>query len=524
MKKTILLTIFVLVLMAFSTTTFAHTEDAPFRTDLIAGQDMDVGDVLVWNDETNLYVKFELTGDWCLLETHVAVGGSAAEIPQTKKENPIPGKFMYTASYSNPPCEQSTDPYVIPLEWEYGDEIAIAAHASVARPIAGCYERVWQIGDVEVENATTGWLENYADEFNWGDPAGPITAGPSLAVEQPVFTDPFIVGTTPIAEFPYNSNFNLGYATNFDVQWMGSLPFGGKLSVSWSPGQSATEKKVVSDGFGTETLTAIGTPTAGGFLNKYPKVEHQIIVDPLSDGTHTINFQHTQGDGTFWDWIRLEKVCEQHETGWGNGEQFDGSNWGMYFTYTVQAPPSCPSITGMSSNIEVLGSPPSNIRDDSLEDSTNFRVWKEFEGTLTANLAYDLEAGRSAKFDGPGVEFSIPAGEAVCVYYVHFDQVGESYTEAVGSLDFSADISGLIISGGNLGTFAGRNFMFAADDTIGYAGTTYPTMVGDDYLRGFDVNWSINEDDAEFNGSHVDFTMWVANAHDSMRVILPLVP
>jgi len=172
---------------------------------------------------------------------------------------------------------------------------------------------VWQIGNVETFGCNSGTeLTNYADEFNWGGAAGPCTMGPGLSVIQPPFTDPFIVGTTPTAEFPYNSNKDKNYATDFDVQWTGSLPYGGKLIISWSPGQSASEKKVIGHGINSTTLTAVGTPTsgAGWFEDTYPLVEQTVDVGPLPYGTHTIRFQHTEGDGTFWDWIRLESCPE----------------------------------------------------------------------------------------------------------------------------------------------------------------------------------------------------------------------
>jgi hypothetical protein len=516
-----------LIVALVPATVTAHTEDDPSRTDLMAGQDIDAGDVLVWNDGGNLYVKFEAADGWCIAETHVAVGASPEEIPQTKKENPIPGKFLNSALYS--PCEESPDPYVIPLEWAGGDTIYVAAHAAVVQPIDGCYETMWQIGDVEAPSCD-GLPTNYADEFNWADPAGPCTAGPSLAVNEPAFTTPFIVGSTQTSEFPYNSNYNRGYATDFDVQWDGELHFGGELTVSWSPGQSATEKKVVSDGFSPATFTAVGTPTPGGFLDTYPVVQHSVTTTPLPMGTHTINFRHTQGDGTFWDWIRLEKPCEQWETGWGNGTSFDGANWAMYFTYTVQQP-VCPSISDMSANIDLLDSPPEDVRVGYFENDTYVRIWQEFVGPLPADLYFDLEEGRSARTDGPSAEpLNIAAGEYVCSYYVHLDNVGPSSTvQKTSYVEFETDVLGLIISGGNLGTFADRNLMFASDDSIGYSGTTYPDdsvlyPPNVDYLRGFDVNYGSNLDDAVFNGNVVDFTMWVVNAHDSMRIILPALP
>ena len=113
---------------------------------------------------------------------------------------------------------------------------------------------------------------------------------------------------------------------------------------------------------------------------------------------------------------------------------------------------------------------------------------------------------------------------------MHLDNVGPSSTvKHTGQITFGADILGLIISGGNLGGFAERNLMFAADDQIGHSGTIYPDDTTPwppnlDYLRGFDVNYGSNLDDAVFNGPTVNFTMWVINAHDSFRVILPMIP
>lgn len=119
MKKLIHIVIILGLLLAiFPIAAAAHTEDDPLNIDLIAGQNEDAGDVLVWNDTENLYVQYKLHGNWCLLETHVAVGNTPANIPQTKKNNPIPGKFAYSEEYSNPPCVQNPDPYVIPLDWE----------------------------------------------------------------------------------------------------------------------------------------------------------------------------------------------------------------------------------------------------------------------------------------------------------------------------------------------------------------------------------------------------------------------
>jgi len=318
----------------------AHTEEEPQVVTLFAGQDIDVGTVSVWNDGTDLYVKYQTTGDWVITETHLEVVTDPDDFPQTKKGNPIPGHFTYSMEHNPAVTEYEEVISGFTAGFTAGDCVYIAAHAVVVRPVEGCWETVWQIGDVEGVDPASGLLYNYADEFNWG-PVGatPTTAGPGLSVIEPPFTDPFIAGTTPLNQFPYNSNYGRGYATDFDVQWSGSLPFGGKLTVSWSPGQSANETKVVGDGISTTSFSATGTPRPGEgwFMDKYPLVEHEVSINPLSDGVHTINFQHTQGDGTFWDWIRLEKPCEQEETAWGDGTRFvEKGNWATYFCYCIQ--------------------------------------------------------------------------------------------------------------------------------------------------------------------------------------------
>jgi hypothetical protein len=305
-----------------------HTEDAPFTTPLFAGQNIDVGTVSVWNDGTNLYVTYSTTDGWEMTETHLAVANSLGGIPQTKTFNPIPGKFPYSTIHG-PAVTEFT--YTVPLAG-LGTNLYIAAHAKVVSPIEGCYETVWQIGDVEVDDGT-GHLTNYCDEFNYAgfyEGVGPIN---------PPFTNPFVVGTTLTEDFPWLSLVvSPGpYATDFKVQWSGELPFGGKLIVSWSPGQSATETKIITsidDGV-PFTFVEIGSFDPNGWRG-YPLVQSDLELNPIGGGSHEISFQHTTGDGAIWDWIRLEKPCIQEETAWANGEDFTGANWATYFEYHVQ--------------------------------------------------------------------------------------------------------------------------------------------------------------------------------------------
>jgi hypothetical protein len=68
--------------------------------DLIAGQHMDVGDIVVQRFGDDLCVEYQLSAEalaegWFLTETHLAVAGDPADLPQTKKGDPIPGRFPY---------------------------------------------------------------------------------------------------------------------------------------------------------------------------------------------------------------------------------------------------------------------------------------------------------------------------------------------------------------------------------------------------------------------------------------------
>jgi hypothetical protein len=106
-----------------------HTEGDPYVTDLLAGQTLDVGDVLVWNDGGYLYVKYIVDAEyWCLTETHLHVATSLEGIPQ-KKGNPPPGQFDYKSEHD---CVTDYT-YKIPLTWDVDTQLFIAAHAVVCQ-------------------------------------------------------------------------------------------------------------------------------------------------------------------------------------------------------------------------------------------------------------------------------------------------------------------------------------------------------------------------------------------------------
>ncbi|MDX1745002.1 MAG: hypothetical protein R3324_03615, partial [Halobacteriales archaeon] len=416
--------------------------------------------------------------------------------------NPIPGRFSHSM-YHDYVIEYS---YTVPLgDFEPGDSMVIAAHAVVKKAVDGCYEPEWMIGEKEqskvypegTPNAGQKLLTNYADEFNWPN-ATPFTAGDSLAVSQPAYDDPFVVGTSQVSDFPYNSNFARGYATDFDVVWDGALPFGGLLTISWSPGQSAAEQKVVSDtGATLATVNRTGTPTPGEgfFLDTYPVYEEDpIAVGPYAAGTQSLTFMHTEGDGTFWDWILLERPCEMEETAWAGTSQgetaFPGANWATYFTYTVMATLGCPHVvlTDSTPNIDVLATPPSSVEGKALESNDLVRVFLESGPMWVGDL----------QLTDPDVTISAN----VCSYYVHADhEVWGAVYE--GTIAFDGPVVGLIGHEGDLND---------SHAVLGAPGTTYETYS----LYGIESPDTVTVVD----GDSVDFRLSVEGYVDAFRVIL----
>jgi outer membrane protein assembly factor BamB len=124
-----------------------------YKTDIIAdggspATEIDVGDITVWNDTTNLYVQYDLFDGWLLNKTHVHVSGEDGsdtdnvpdDFPITKINkngkggSPKVGKFDYSNNthYLYPEAMRITYLYTIPWA-DLGDPTFIAAHAAVSK-------------------------------------------------------------------------------------------------------------------------------------------------------------------------------------------------------------------------------------------------------------------------------------------------------------------------------------------------------------------------------------------------------
>jgi hypothetical protein len=109
-----------------------YTEQSPFKTDLMAGQNEDVGDVLVWNDGEDLYVKYviEDTDTWSISETHLDFS-TLDGVPLTKSGNPKVGNFDFGTEHDPAVGEFTYTKSLSELGLTLGDEVDIAAHAVV---------------------------------------------------------------------------------------------------------------------------------------------------------------------------------------------------------------------------------------------------------------------------------------------------------------------------------------------------------------------------------------------------------
>jgi hypothetical protein len=351
-------------------TSKAHTESEPFKTDLKAGKSLDVGDVLVWNDEDNLYVKYVTTGSWYMSEVHLEVATNPSSIPQTNG-NPIPGKFKYKAE------GLWTQEYLftIPLSWDSGTELDIAAHAVVVHTVSGCIDLY--------SNATTMVTTGNEQGATYPKPAVEVT-GPwgdlgfssyskwiweTAEVVNPIdgdiveFSKDFTIkglyfisktGSLKITadngyEVQLNSKFvgRAQLAENFRtaaklsndiVWWYDTYPpdpkdTGGAPTYGWSTPETWDISNMLTLGLNTLAITGVNEYCN---IDEFPYTEGTVMNNPA---------------GLRYEAHICYTVVDRSETAWGFGcYQFPGKNWATYFTYTVQGWKLVDTVTVDSAN------------------------------------------------------------------------------------------------------------------------------------------------------------------------------
>jgi len=124
------------------------------ETPLYAGQTNLVGKVTVEVAGPNLEVTYIVNAPNLLCETHLAVATSLEGIPQTRTNNPVPGRFPFGDDFD--PCIGDPVSYSVPIPDGYisNTGLFIAAHAVVA------LQRDCDEGDVE------GFISEFPSEAN----------------------------------------------------------------------------------------------------------------------------------------------------------------------------------------------------------------------------------------------------------------------------------------------------------------------------------------------------------------------
>lgn len=327
----------------------AHTEGEPYRVDLIAGKSMDVGDVLVWNDEENLYVRYATDG-WGLVETHLAVATDLEDIPQTKKGNPKVGKFPYKHEDLGGVLE---DLYTIPLEWDAGTTLYIAAHAVVA-PISVMVI----VSDTDVmvtdgsdgsfpRNAVYAWEPFEGKEESYWDSSldfifdnGADWIWESERVVNPVngdivsFERSFEIDGYPISGI-LDITCDNGYEAYLNGEFIGS----GQVEDGWM-GSDLKEGYVHTSGWQTvEHYDVSGLLNPGGNILEVIAVNEYMNTDDVGDdGKRQLEGDEIINPGGLIFELTITYLQEySEETAWADGTRFvDRGSWATYFTYEIQ--------------------------------------------------------------------------------------------------------------------------------------------------------------------------------------------
>ena len=357
-----------------------YPNGTPLVTDLIGGRNIGLGYIIVTNDDFSCCVEFVTTDGWVMTETHLAIGMSLEDIPQTRSGNPKVGNFPYH-HYLDP--ADDSDEYcfnLADLGYEPGDELYIAAHAVVQHGCWTCidFEDYAEKEEVSLVETDAGDVNFYMTStiplpaLNIGDYAElaaidgsyPVVAEPQTCTantaEEYMDIVAFTAGRTggiwddDVVED--DNGTGAGGKTLTDPQDESQIPL---LWHAYTQNQA-----IVIDLSSIEELNGINFATIDLdhgehwdflFFNADNILIHKMVYTQqilgLGDGkAFPVNYANQAvakvavfGGMNVGEFDRLgfavDNVCMEtieEETAWGEGEGFPGRNWAMYFTYTIQ--------------------------------------------------------------------------------------------------------------------------------------------------------------------------------------------
>lgn len=309
----------------------SHTVNGDATTvDLLADQDLDVGDVHVSDDGTDLNVHINnMEGDWCVTELHIHAADEEDGIPQNGKGNPTPGHFQINEELD---CETDIErDLTIPSN---DGDVAVAVHTVV--------EEVVSFPGDEAIDYEQGVNKN-------GDPVDADRSDPAAALTQ---------------DFPDGEFFSLGFMPDGEgglEDEGGWMHVGFECAIEDGPGDDIRIWEVTFAPYPPEEAEVhawdadagewvlLGTADNSDQGPAGTSDAHTIsdfdlgaaglssttalkIVDTTDPGPHNGNADAFDLDGI----EALNGCTVREETAWADGERFvDRGNWATFITYDL---------------------------------------------------------------------------------------------------------------------------------------------------------------------------------------------
>ncbi len=304
------------------------------QVDLLAGQNMLVGNVTIESDGINYTITYNITdGGWCLTQTHLSVGVSPSDFPHTKSGNPKVGNFEYGESLE---CASSAS-YVVPVE----EGTYIAAHA-----VVNC--------------------KSVADEFNVNIESLPITIPVCVTAkgDGDSYFDVSLEGESFLAGnynawcidlhkslsdgFCFEANAFSMYAENLPnvfgkpenlgaVNWIVNQDF---IAQGYTFGEIQWAIWELLELDNNTTYCCLGTwdKTKGQEIVAMA-LQHMDFMPACGDSIGIAILPTDEFPDTQPVMITIPVPCgggDCEETAWGDGCSFPGNNWATYFQYGEQ--------------------------------------------------------------------------------------------------------------------------------------------------------------------------------------------
>lgn len=175
---------------------------------------------------------------------------------------------------------------------------------------------------------------------------------------------------------------------------------------------------------------------------------------------------------------------------------------------------------GSTSGAAVKVAAPPSVLENAYESDTEIRAFDERQdATLAAPLVVDITAPGTYDGSGPLTPGTIPAGTIVDSHLLHADAVGSPDPQTPvtfkGGVTFTGEILGVIV----VDTPAAPHLNDS--DTLGAAGTTYPTDPGG---RGLELTDHAGSDSIVVADAHTVSLTLVLHRYDEIRVITRSIP